>query len=75
MAETGVSAEETEKLLNGQSSQGIVTAKEVHELLTYVNKLEEFPLFEATYQIAFGSESRKFTKLVKYHCLKREVLT
>ena len=58
MAETGVSAEEAEKkLLNGQSSQGIVTAKEVHELLTYVNKLEEFPLFEATYQIAFGSES------------------
>ena len=41
MAETGVSAEEAEKkLLNGQSSQGIVTAKEVHELLTYVNKLK-----------------------------------
>jgi glycerol-3-phosphate dehydrogenase (NAD+) len=58
MAETGCAAEEAEKkLLNGQSSQGIVTTKEVHEFLTNVNKLEEFPLFEATYQITFGSES------------------
>ncbi|CAI5758996.1 unnamed protein product [Candida verbasci] len=58
MAKTGASAEEAEKkLLNGQSSQGIVTAKEVHELLTNVNKLAEFPLFEATYQIIYGSES------------------
>ncbi|EGV62171.1 glycerol-3-phosphate dehydrogenase [Yamadazyma tenuis] len=58
MAETGESAETAEKtLLNGQSSQGIITAKEVHELLTNVNKLDEFPLFEATYQIIFGSES------------------
>ncbi|EDK44210.1 glycerol-3-phosphate dehydrogenase (NAD(+)) [Acetobacter pasteurianus] len=58
MAETGASAEQAEKkLLNGQSSQGIVTAKEVHELLTNVEKLDEFPLFEATYQIIYGSES------------------
>lgn len=58
MAETGESAEVAEKkLLNGQSSQGIITAKEVHELLTNVNKTSEFPLFEATYQIIFGSES------------------
>ncbi|EER35149.1 glycerol-3-phosphate dehydrogenase [Candida tropicalis MYA-3404] len=58
MAETGCSAEEAEKkLLNGQSSQGIVTTKEVHEFLSNVNKLEEFPLFEAVYQITFGSES------------------
>lgn len=58
MAQTGVSAEQAEKeLLNGQSSQGILTAKEVHELLTNVDKLDEFPLFEATYQILYGSES------------------
>ncbi|CAK9439678.1 uncharacterized protein LODBEIA_P37780 [Lodderomyces beijingensis] len=58
MAQTGASAEQAEKkLLNGQSSQGIVTAKEVHELLTNVDKLAEFPLFEATYQIIYGSES------------------
>ncbi|GBL48310.1 glycerol-3-phosphate dehydrogenase [Candidozyma auris] len=58
MAETGESAEVAEKkLLNGQSSQGIITAREVHELLTNVNKTEEFPLFEATYQIIYGTES------------------
>lgn len=58
MAETGASAEEAEKkLLNGQSSQGIITAKEVHELLTNVNKVDQFPLFEATYQIIYGTES------------------
>ncbi|KAI5957922.1 GPD1 [Candida margitis] len=58
MAQTGASAEAAEKkLLNGQSSQGIVTAKEVHELLVNVDKLDDFPLFEATYQIIYGSES------------------
>lgn len=58
MAETGESAGEAErKLLNGQSSQGIITAKEVHQLLEEVNKLDEFPLFEATYQIVYGDES------------------
>lgn len=58
MAKTGDDAETSEKkLLNGQSSQGIVTAKEVHELLSNVNRTNEFPLFEATYQIIFGSES------------------
>lgn len=58
MAETGELAQDAEKkLLNGQSSQGIITSKEVHELLTNVGKLKEFPLFEATYQIIYGSES------------------
>lgn len=58
MAETGEDAETAEKkLLNGQSSQGIITAREVHELLKAVNKTGEFPLFEATYQILYGSES------------------
>lgn len=58
MASTGDLAQESEKkLLNGQSSQGIITAKEVHELLDHVKKTQEFPLFEATYQIIYGSES------------------
>lgn len=58
MAETGEDAQTAEKkLLNGQSSQGVITAKEVHELLTNVGRVDEFPLFEATYQIIFGSES------------------
>ncbi|KAK6457179.1 uncharacterized protein RJT20DRAFT_37707 [Scheffersomyces xylosifermentans] len=58
MAETGASALEAEKkLLNGQSSQGIVTVREVHDLLTNVGRTNQFPLFEATYQIVYGSES------------------
>lgn len=58
MAETGEEALAAEKkLLNGQSSQGIITAKEVHELLEAKNKTKEFPLFEATYQIIYGTES------------------
>lgn len=58
MAETGEDAETAEKkLLNGQSSQGILTAREVHDLLKAVGKTDEFPLFEATYQIIYGSES------------------
>ena len=58
MAQTGSSAENAEKmLLNGQSSQGIVTVREVHDLLTNVGMLDKFPLFEATYQIIYGSES------------------
>lgn len=58
MAETGALALDAEKkLLNGQSSQGIITAKEVHDLLANVGKLDEFPLFEATYQIIYGSET------------------
>lgn len=57
MAETGASAEQAEKeLLNGQSSQGVITAKEVHELLVQKDKIDEYPLFEATYQIIFGNE-------------------
>lgn len=58
MAKTGASALEAEKkLLNGQSSQGIITAKEVHDLLEAVGRTDGFPLFEATYQIIYGSES------------------
>lgn len=58
MAETGEDAATAEKnLLNGQSCQGAVTAQEVHELLKNVGRLEEYPLFEATYQILYGTES------------------
>jgi glycerol-3-phosphate dehydrogenase (NAD+) len=58
MAITGKSAQEVEKeLLNGQSAQGIITAKEVHELLENKGLTEDFPLFEAIYQIVFGGES------------------
>lgn len=58
MAITGKSAQEVEKeILNGQSAQGIITCKEVHELLKAKNLTKEFPLFEAIYQIVYGTES------------------
>jgi glycerol-3-phosphate dehydrogenase (NAD+) len=54
MIENGVDAWEAEKvLLNGQSSQGILTAKEVHELLVNYDLRHEFPLFEATYSVIY----------------------
>lgn len=54
-ARTGKPLEEIEKeLLNGQSAQGIVTAREVFELLSAKNKLAEFPLLVAIYEVAHG---------------------
>ncbi|GMM57259.1 glycerol-3-phosphate dehydrogenase (NAD(+)) [Maudiozyma humilis] len=56
MAESGLSALEAEKkLLNGQSAQGIITCKEVHEWLETCNSISEFPLFEAVYQIIYNN--------------------
>ncbi|KAG7792586.1 hypothetical protein KL910_000826 [Ogataea haglerorum] len=54
MAEHKVSGFEAEKvLLNGQSCQGLHTTKEVYELLAAKNVIDEFPLFNATYQIIY----------------------
>ncbi|CCH61624.1 hypothetical protein TBLA_0F00800 [Henningerozyma blattae CBS 6284] len=56
MAETGKSAKECEEiLLNGQSAQGIITCEEVHEWLTTCDKVDEYPLLEAVYQIVFNN--------------------
>lgn len=56
MMEKNVDAWEAEKqLLNGQSSQGILTAKEVHELLENFKLQHEFPLFEATYDVIYNN--------------------
>lgn len=58
MAVTGKSAQVVEKeLLNGQSAQGVITSKEVHDLLENKGLTAEFPLFEAIYQITYGGES------------------
>lgn len=58
MAQTGKSAREVEiELLNGQSAQGLVTAKEIHELIKEKHYVDEFPLFETTYQILFHGVS------------------
>ncbi|ODQ65609.1 glycerol-3-phosphate dehydrogenase [Nadsonia fulvescens var. elongata DSM 6958] len=55
MARSGRSVEEVEaELLNGQSAQGMVTAKEIHSLLENKGLLDEFPLLEITYQMAFN---------------------
>lgn len=54
MATYNVAAEVAEKkLLNGQSCQGIHTAKEVHEFLTKQGEVQNFPLFEVTYKIIY----------------------
>ena len=56
MAKTGKSAHEAEaELLNGQSAQGIITCTEVHAWLSTIKKVEEFPLFEAVYQIVYNN--------------------
>ncbi|CCF58821.1 hypothetical protein KAFR_0F02240 [Kazachstania africana CBS 2517] len=56
MAKSGKDAFEAEKeLLNGQSAQGIITCKEVHEWLETCELLDEFPLFEAVYQIVYNN--------------------
>ncbi|KAK6460817.1 Gpd2 protein [Scheffersomyces coipomensis] len=58
MIKHNVGAFEAEKvLLNGQSSQGILTAKEVHKLLVHFDLVHEFPLFEATYQVIYEGAS------------------
>lgn len=58
MIEKGVDAWEAEKaLLNGQSSQGLITSKEVHELLVNHNLQDEFPLFEAIYAVIYEGAS------------------
>lgn len=60
MAKTGKSAFETEKeLLNGQSAQGVITCKEVHEWLDLCEMTDEFPLFEAVYQIIYNNVPMK----------------
>lgn len=54
MARTGKPINQIEKeLLNGQSAQGIWTAREVNELLADRGMADDFPLFTATYKIAF----------------------
>lgn len=67
MAEHKVSATEAERvLLNGQSCQGIFTTKEVYEFLTAQNKLDEFPLFTATYKIIYeGMPMEKLPELLE----------
>ncbi|CCF57095.1 hypothetical protein KAFR_0C01000 [Kazachstania africana CBS 2517] len=56
MAKTKKNAFEAEKeLLNGQSAQGIITCKEVHEWLYTCEMTDEFPLFEVVYQIVYNN--------------------
>lgn len=56
MAKTGKDAFEVEKeILNGQSAQGVITCKEVHEWLESSGHLDDFPLFEAVYQIVYNN--------------------
>ena len=42
-----------QELLHGQKLQGAATAQEVHEFLVARNKVNEFPLFTAVYEIVY----------------------
>ncbi|XP_061341880.1 glycerol-3-phosphate dehydrogenase [NAD(+)]-like [Gastrolobium bilobum] len=42
------------ELLNGQKLQGVLTAKEVHEVLSDRGWVEKFPLFSAVHEICSG---------------------
>ena len=53
------------ELLNGQKLQGAATAKEVNMFLKAQNKVQEFPLFTAVYEIVF--EGRKPSTIVDYN--------
>jgi len=54
-AKTGKSWEVIEEeILNGQKLQGTLTCQEVHEILEARQIAEEFPLFNAVYEIAFN---------------------
>lgn len=67
MVEHKVDAWEAEKkLLNGQLSQGILTAKEVHELLENFELQDEFSLFEATYRVIYeNADVSDFPRLLE----------
>ncbi|XP_058736717.1 glycerol-3-phosphate dehydrogenase [NAD(+)]-like isoform X2 [Vicia villosa] len=43
-----------EQMLKGQKLQGVLTAKEVHEVLTTRGWVDMFPLFKAVYEISSG---------------------
>ncbi|KAK9474705.1 NAD-dependent glycerol-3-phosphate dehydrogenase N-terminus-domain-containing protein [Dipodascopsis tothii] len=54
MMKTGKPIYELEaEMLNGQKAQGVSTAEEVHEFLERRDKLAEFPLFTAVYDVLF----------------------
>lgn len=57
---TGKSWKQLEQdLLGGQKIQGTGTAEEVYEVLRANNLLDEFPLFQTTYRIAFKGANPK----------------
>uniref|UniRef100_A0A4W4GL80 Glycerol-3-phosphate dehydrogenase [NAD(+)] n=1 Tax=Electrophorus electricus TaxID=8005 RepID=A0A4W4GL80_ELEEL len=68
-ARTGRSLEELEKeMMNGQKLQGPATAAEVHVLLEQKALLDQFPLFNAVYEICFeGRPVTDFISCVQNH--------
>ncbi len=53
-AQTGKSFEELEKeMLDGQKLQGTGTSKDVRVVLKKLNKVDQFPLFDVVYKLAY----------------------
>ena len=53
-----------QELLNGQKLQGAKTAKDVNSFLKAKDKVKEFPLFTAVYEIVY--EGRQPSTIVCY---------
>lgn len=53
------------ELLNGQKLQGAATARDVNLFLKAKDKVQDFPLFTAVYEIVF--EGRKASTIVDYN--------
>jgi len=53
-----------QELLNGQKLQGATTAKGVNSFLKAKDKIKEFPLFTAVYEIVY--EGRQPSTIVCY---------
>lgn len=56
-------------LLNGQSAQGIITAKEVFDFLQAREALDKFPLLIATYNIAYNGLSVRIENMIPLYIL------
>lgn len=56
-------AELEKEMLNGQKLQGTITAEQVHKLLSAKGIIDDFPLFNTVYKIAFeGLPAEELTK-------------
>ncbi|KAF8822606.1 putative glycerol-3-phosphate dehydrogenase (gpdh), partial [Cardiosporidium cionae] len=60
-----------EEMLNGQKLQGTLTCEDVYKVLKHHNLIKEFPLFSATYRVAFeGCPATEIVNIFKVDSLR-----